>query len=169
VFPPSGQLIHPTSRLLIQFIADVGLDPALSTYASRAYDRLCGSSLKRFADGNLYLMPSSGSSNSDFRDFYTSVNFLAHLVNLGYLSMEDVQDHILQSLSFQPTAHPHQLFSLAIFLKISGATFAAYVDPTVMDRCCNLLKSSHLGIIAGLKKVRVQILKIRIDYEHWGL
>jgi hypothetical protein len=55
-----------------------------------------------------------------------------------------------------------------ILLKISGATFAAYVDPSVMDRCCDLLKQSDLRsklVLAELAEVRVLILTIKISYK----
>ena len=157
VYPlSSSQFIHPTSHLLIRFITDVGLDPVLSTYASNAQNRLCRESLERFVDRNVEFVSASGWNNSYVSEFYTSVNFLAHWANLGYLSIEDVQDYILQSLTFQPTVHSHQLISLVVFLKISGATFAAYVDPSVMDRCCDLIESGNFGSsLVGLAKVGV--------------
>ena len=99
-------------------------------------------------------------------------NLVAHWVNLGYVELEDVRDHILQSLAFQPTVHPHQLNSLMILLKISGATFAAYVDPSVMDRCCDLLKPSNLSnksVLFELAEVRALILTVKINYERCGL
>ena len=169
VYPSSNQFIHPTSHLLFRFITDIGLDPVLSTYASNVHDPLCSESLERFFDRNLVLISDTRWDSSYFSEFYTSVNFLAHWVNLGYLCVEDVQDHILQSLTFQPTVCPHQLISLAIFLKISGATFAAYVDPSVMDHCCDLLESSNLTIITGLAEVRVPILTIKINHEYRAL
>ena len=105
-------------------------------------------------------------------EFYTRVNLIAHWVNLGYVELEDVRDHILQSLAFQPTVHPHQLNSLTILLKISGATFAAYVDSSVMDRCCDLLKPSNFRnrpVLNELAEVRALLLTAKINYERLGL
>ena len=53
-----------------------------------------------------------------------------------------------------------------ILLKISGATFAAYVDPSVMDRCCDLLKPTNLGkqlVLIELAEVSAPILTVKIS------
>ena len=96
------------------------------------------------------------------------MNLIAHWVNLGYVPLEDIRDHILQSLALQPTVYPHQLNSLMIFFKISGATFEAHVDPSVMDRCCDLLKPSNIGgrlVLIDLAEVRILALMIKISHE----
>ena len=153
----SYELIHPTSHLLLQFITDVELNPVSSTHA-----RLCHSSLHDFfADNSSLDLWPNARSNNKLREFYTNVNLLAHLVNLGHVGVEDVQDHILQSLTFRPIPHGHQLCSLLILLKIAGATFAAYVDPSLMARCLDVLKSAEFGSgIKTLAKVRVFFLKM---------
>ena len=162
-----GKLIHSDVHLLLRFISDAELDPALSAYAIGLHDRLCRGALERFFNQNLRYLPDSVSSENrswKFCEYYTTVNLIAHWVNLGCVQLEDIRDHILQSLIFQPTVHPHQLNSLMILFKISGATFAAYVDPSVMDRCCNLLKLSNPEnkfIATGLAKVRASILTIK--------
>ena len=160
----SGKLIHDDVPLLLRFISDVELDPAFSAYATGLHDRLCRESLERFFPSSL----GPGAQSYQFCEFYTKVNLIAHWVNLGHVQLEDVRDRILQSLTLQPTVHPHQLNSLMILLKISGATFAAYVDPSVMDRCCDLLKPSNLNsrlVATGLAEVRALIFMIRINYE----
>jgi len=167
----SGKLIHDNVPLLLRFISDAELEPVFSTYANGLHDRWCSGSLQEFFWKNLYYTPGERSiyaKSRDFCAFYTRVNLIAHWVNLGHVKLEDVRDRILQSLTFQPTVHPHQLNSLMILLKISGATFAAYVDPSVMDRCCDLLKPSNLGsklVAAGLAEVRTLILTIEISFE----
>ena len=166
-----GKLIHSDVHLLLRFISDAELDPALSAYAIGLHDRLCRASLKEFFSQSLRYLPDSGASGHysyKFCEYYTTVNLIAHWVNLGCVQLEDIQDHILQSLIFQPTVHPHQLNSLMILLKISGATFAAYVDPSVMDRCCDLLKPSspeNKFIANGLAKVRAPTLTMKKNYE----
>ena len=155
------QLVHPTSHLLLQFITDVELNPVSSTHA-----RLCHSSLHDFFADNSYLdfCPSAWGGDK-MREFYTNVNLLAHFVNLGHVGVEDVQDHILQSLTFRPIPQNHQLCSLLILLKIAGATFAAYVDPSFMDRCLNVLKSAeYRSGVETLAKVRVFFLKITTSH-----
>jgi hypothetical protein len=69
-----------------------------------------------------------------------------------------------QSLVFQPTVYFHQLNALAILLRISGSTFAAYVDPSVMDRCCDVLKLGCTGN-RRLVKVGALILMVEENYE----
>ena len=169
VDPFRGQLIHSTSHLLLQFITDVGRDPVLSTYASGAHEQRCHRSLSNFLANNLDFIPRNNNMSwAELRSFYTNANFLAHWANLGYLDVEDIKYHILQSLTFQPTVHSYQLNSLGIFLKISGATFAAHVDPSVMDRCCDILKSADLGdsyVAAELVKVRILIQTVRKNHE----
>ena len=153
-----GNLIHDKAQLLLRFISDAGQDPTLSTYAVGLHEQLCRSSLDEFFGQILaYIL---GSSEAQLSEFYTRTNLIAHWVNLGYVKLKDVRDRILQSLTMNPTPLPYQLNSLMILLKISGATFAAYVDPSVMDRCCDLLKPSNLGyklVLTGLAEVRVLI------------
>jgi len=166
----SGQLIHSNVHLLLRFITDAEQDPALSTYAIGLHDRLCHESLEQFFRQSLGCVP--GPTSEQLRELYTRTNLIAHWVNLGYVKLEDVRDHILQSLTLQPAVYNHQLNALMILLKISGATFAAYVDPSVMDHCCDLLKPSNLGgklVDINLAAVRALILTVRMNYERCGL
>jgi len=159
-----GQLIHSDVHLLLRFITDAELDPALSTYAVGLHARLCRESLEQFFKQSLdYIL-----REKPTREFYTRVNLIAHWVNLGYVPLEDVRDHILQSLALQFTPRSYQLNSLMILLKISGATFAAYVDPSVMNRCCDLLKPSNLNdemFLTEPAEVRTLVLTVKISYE----
>ena len=168
-----GKLIHSDVHLLLRFAGDAELDPTLSAYAIGLRDRLCRNTLEGFFNQSLRYTLSGTSKNSyRFCEFYTTVNLLAHWVNLGYVQLEDIRDRILQSLIFQSAIYPHQLHSLMILLKISGATFAAYVDPSVMDRCCDLLKLINVEgkyVAVGLTKVRASILTIKKNYEFCGL
>jgi len=173
-YTPCGQLIHKNAHLLLRFITDAELDPALSTQAIGLHDRLCRESLEQFFRQSLDYIPGGREepTSEQLCKFYSRVNLIAHWVNLGHVRLEDVRDHILQSLALQPTVYPHQLNSLMILLKISGAAFAAYVDPSVMDRCCDLLKPSNLGgklVLIELAAVRALILTVRINYERLGL
>ena len=171
---PRGHLIHSGAHLLPRFITDAELDPVLSTYAIGLHDRLCRESLDQFFRQNLDYIPGEWEepTSEQLCEFYTRVNLIAHWVNLGHVQLEDVRNHILQSLAFHPPVHPHQLNSLMIFLRISGATFAAYVDPSVMDRCCDLLKPSNLSfklVPFYLAEVRAPILTVKMDCERCGL
>jgi len=174
---PRGMLIHGNADLLLRFITDAELDPALSTYAIGLHDRLCRESLERFFGQVLDYTPGGWNqpweepTPKQLREFYTRANLIAHWVNLGCVRLEDVRDHFLQSLALQPTAYPHQLNSLMILLKISGATFAAYVDPSVMDRCCDL-KPSNLKnnlVLIDLAEVSALTLTVKISCKCLGL
>lgn len=160
--PYTSHLIHPTSHLLLQFITDVELDPISPTHV-----QLCRSSLKDFFAYNSSYAFQAAPQNVDLCNFYSQVNILAHCINLGCLDVEDVRDHILQSLTLRPDLQIHQLHSLLILLKISGATFAAHVDPFVMDRCLNVLKTStnHIPAAATLVKVRTSFLVAITSYK----
>ena len=168
---PKGQPIHNNAHLLLRFITDAELDPTLSTYAIGLHDRLCRESLEQFFRQSLDYIPGGREepTSEQLREFYTRVNLIAHWVNLGYVKLEDIRDHILQSLTLHPTLHHHQLNSLMILLKISGATFAAHVDPSVMDRCCNLLEQNNIItklVPFDLAEVSAPILTIEISYEY---
>ena len=162
--PMDGRLIHTTVSLLLRFITDAESDLTLSTYAIGLHDRLCRESLEQFFKQSLDC-PAWGSNTMQIYEFYTRVNLIAHWVNLGYVQLEDVRDRILQSLTLQPTVLPHQLNSLMILLQISGPAFAAYMDPTVLDRCYDLLKPTNLTskpVTAYLAQVRAPILTVKV-------
>jgi len=166
---PLSSAISNQIPLLLRFITDAELDPVLSTYAIGLHDRLCRRSLEQFFSQNLDFIPNGVVVTPDkLCKYYATVNLVAHWVNLGRVGLEDVQDRILQSLTFQPTVHAHQSNSLAILLKISGATFAAYVDPLVVDHCCDVLRSNdHEGptVATRLAEVRALTLAMKKDYE----
>ena len=166
-WPVGGNLIHSTVQLLLRFVTDAEQDSTLSTYAVGLHEQLCRSSLDEFFRQILGCM--SGSTQAQLSEFYTQTNLIAHWVNLGYVRLEDVRDRILQSLTgtIYPTAHPYQLNSLLILLKISGATFAAYADPSVMDHCCDLVKPSNVVgqlVLPALAEVRVHISATHINH-----
>ena len=71
-------------------------------------------------------------------------NLPAHWVNLGYVE-EAIRSHILQSLidASHPTLYDHQADALIILFKLAGATLGAYANPSVVDRCSELLKSHY--------------------------
>ena len=54
-----------------------------------------------------------------------------------------IRNHILQSLISHPKLYSHQADALIILFKLAGATFEAYVDPAVVDRCFELLKANY--------------------------
>ena len=46
-----------------------------------------------------------------------------------------------------------------ISFKLTGATFGAYADPRVIDRCFGLLKNYARGNSAGMERVQVRALQ----------
>ena len=134
------ELIHTTAHLLIRFIGDVEADRKLSRYASGLHQRRSKSALSSFFETNLRIME-SGYCGSRKPNFLTDVNFIARWANLGYVGEETIRNHILQSLIAHPKFHDHQADALIILFKLAGATFGAYADPSVVDRCFELLRS----------------------------
>ena len=132
----SKELIHPTVHLLIRFIGDVEADRKISGHASGLPRRRSTVALRSFFGMNLSLV---GSRNGEWKAFLTEVNLIARWANLGYVEEETLRNRILQSLIALPKLHDHQADALTILFKLAGATFEAYADPSVVNRCCELL------------------------------
>ena len=136
----SGKLIHPTVHLILRFASDVESDRILSPQSVGLRSRLCARILRDFFEKNMTLVQDW---RSDVK-FYSDVNFVAHLANLGYVEEAAIRDHILQSLISYPTPRYHQMNALIILFKLAGPTFAKYADPAVVDRCFELLNDYRL-------------------------
>ena len=137
--PESGKLIHPTAHLILRFASDVdlqsdGIPPPL---APGLQNRLCTTTLREFFSGNLRVVWGGGGHAGNF---YADANLIAHWANLGYVEETAIRNHILQSLISHPKLYDHQADALAILFKLAGATFEAYADPSVVDRCFELLR-----------------------------
>jgi len=78
-----------------------------------------------------------------FGDLCAGANLIAHWANLRYVEEAAIRDHILQSLISHPKLYDRQVDVLTILFKLAGATFKAYADPTVFDRCFELLKGHN--------------------------
>jgi hypothetical protein len=76
--------------------------------------------------------------------------------NLGYVEEDAVRSHILQSLISHPDIHDHQADALITLFKLAGATFDAYVDPSVANRCLGLLKDHYGGDLEKQRLVQVR-------------
>ena len=134
--PGHENLIFPTAHLILRFASDLESDNILSPHAAGLRSRVCARILQEFFDADL------GGAKGQWtitNTFYMDANLIAHYANLGYMEVA-IRNHILQSLISHPTLHGHQLWVLYILFKIAGATFEAYADPTVVDRCFELLK-----------------------------
>ena len=134
--PGQGKLIHSTAHLIIRFASDIESDHLLSPHNSRLQSRLCARTLREFFDGNA----GACSGNRIGSNICADANLIAHWANLGYVEEAVIRNHILQSLISHPRLYDHQADALIILFKLAGATFQAYVDPSVIDRCFELLK-----------------------------
>lgn len=63
-----------------------------------------------------------------------------------------VRSHIPQSHISHPYIHDHQADALIVLFKLAGVMFDAYIDPSVVNRCFELLKDHYGG---GLEKQRL--------------
>ena len=135
-----GPLIHSTAHMILRFAGDAELDHTLAPHSSGLQSRLCTRSLQEFFSKNMAITRHGGRVDPTITEFYTSANFVAHLANLGHLGESTIHNHILQSLVSHPRLFDHQADALIILFKLAGATFGAYADSSVVDRCFELLK-----------------------------
>ena len=136
--PGTGQLIHSAADLILRFASDAESDHLLAPHSFRLQNRLSTKALQEFFSGNMSAVRGRGYPD------YTVVNLIAHWANLGQIEEGVIRNHILQSLISHPTLHSHQAYALIILFKLAGATFEAYVDPSVLDRCFELLKNHRV-------------------------
>jgi hypothetical protein len=148
------RLIHPTAHLLIRFIGDLEADHTISRHAQGLHMRLCKSTLCSFFSENFDLIGPWGPDDPT-DSFLINVNLIARWANLGYVEEETIRDHILQSLIPRPILYDHQADALIIIFKLAGATFGAYTDPSVIDRCFDLLKGCY-----GRDRVKAKLLQV---------
>ena len=155
--PTRGKLTYPTAYLIVRFMSDAESDHILYPRTSGLQNRLYTRSLQDFFNSNMEAVCDNESRHSGTASrLYTSANFIAHWVNLGYVDEAVICNHILQSLSSHPKLYDHQADALIILLKLAGATFEAYTDPSVVHRCFELLEGhySRGSVEWGLVQVR---------------
>ena len=137
--PGSGRLIHPTAHLIVRFASDAESGHLLVPQISGLQSRLRARSLREFFSNNVKTVW-SGSRGNASGEFYADVNLIAHWANLGYVEEAAIRNHILQSLISRQKLSDHQADALIIIFKLAGATFEAYADPSVVNRCLELLQ-----------------------------
>ena len=98
----------------------------------------------------------SGCGVEPRRNFYVHTNRIAHWVNLGCVEETTIRSRILQSLISHPKLHLHQADALLVLFKLAGATFEAYADASVIDRCFELL-NGHCHIYSS----KMNLLQVR--------
>ena len=82
----------------------------------------------------------NGYGNNASNSFYADATLIAHWANLGFVEEAAIHDHILQSLTSHTMLYDHQADALIVLFKLAGATFETSADPSVVDRCFELLK-----------------------------
>ena len=140
--PNGGKLIHSGAHLILRFASGVESDYTLAPHTSGLQSRLCARSLQEFFNGNMgaAAIREKYPNNSIDNNFYIEANLIAHWANLGYVEEVAIRNHILQSLISHKILLDHQADALVILFKIAGATFEVYADPSVVDRCFDLLE-----------------------------
>ena len=151
--PENGKLIHSTAHLILRFASDIESDHILGPYSSGLQSRLCARSLQRFFNDNLWHTKNPGGTRVSF---CPDVNLNARWANLGYMEEATIRNHILQSLISLPALYDHQADALIILFTLAGATFEAYADPLVVDRCFELLKHHYSD-----NKMKNQLVQVR--------
>ena len=143
--PVHGKLTHPTAHLIVRFASDAESDDILAPSTSGLRDHLSKRSLQEFFSDNLMAVwhKTSNVRGGPVDNFYTNANLVARWANLGYVEEVAIRNHILQSLTSHSKLHDHQADALIILFSLAGATFGAYADPSVVDRCFELLKHHY--------------------------
>ena len=151
------EVIHPTVHLLIRFIKGMEADQKLSRYTIGLHERRCASGLYAFFEDNISLVRAEQSYGNRTSTFLTNVNLIAHWANLGYVAEEIIRGQILQSLISYPKLYSHQADALIILFKLAGATFEAYADPPVVNRCFESLRGRNSRDPAREKLIQVRV------------
>jgi hypothetical protein len=129
-------LFYPTSHLILRFASDAESDSILASQSAGLRSRLCRTILREFLNVGLGLLSGSGG------DLNLLTNLVAHGANLGFIEETAIRQHILQLLTVTtlPMLHDYQMHALCVLFERAGATFDAYTDPSVVDRCFKLLR-----------------------------
>jgi len=143
--PERDKLIHSTAHLIVRFASDAESDRILGPHNSGLQSRLCTRILREFFIENLKIVhyEIGGHSGAPTSSFYANANLIAHWANLGCVEEAAIRNRILQSFISHPRLYDHQANGLIILFKLAGATFGAYVDTSVVDRCFELLKDHY--------------------------
>ena len=138
-------LIQPTAPSILRFASDIESDPVLAPHNVGLRSRLCMRILHEFFNDNLEAVSQKETNRWDHvsENFYADANLIAHWANLGIVEETAIRNHILQSLISHPKLYIHQANALVILFKVAGATFEAYADPSMVDRCFELLKDHY--------------------------
>ena len=164
VKPEDGELFHPTAHLILRIARDAEADCILGPHSTSLQSRLCSRTLRNFFQNNMKgvrcrdALDMVYNGNLVDRRWYKSEldeieginhqsavdsNLIAHWANSGCATEAAIHNHILQSLVSHPKLYDHQADTIIILFKIAGATFETCADPSVVDRCFELLKDHY--------------------------
>ena len=159
VSPKDGKLFHPTVHLVIRFASDAESDRTLAPHSPGLQSRLCARNLQWFFEINA----GCGCSPHDswVNTLISRANLIAAWANLGYVEESAIRSHILQPLISEPfpKLQDYNADGIIVLFKIAGATFGAYVDPSVVDRCFELLKNHY-----SLNTVKGRLVQVRVAH-----
>ena len=158
-----GGLIYQACPSILRFANDAESDHILASYSAGLRNRLGTSLLQEFFDIDVKITYKSG----DWDGYLVAANLIAHCANLGYIEESAIRNHILQSLISHPNLSHHQADALIVLFKIAGATFAACVDPSVIDRCFERLKGYRCcdGVQRGLLDVSEPFKRVQLELK----
>jgi len=140
--PGYGRIFHASAHLILRFASDAESDRILAPYSSGLQSRLCAKSLREFSSSDLMLAPHDGNAEASF-SIQTSNSSRTGPISDTWKKLRFATTSCGR-LSSHPKPCTHQIHVLIILFKVAGATFEAYVDPSVVDRCFELLKT-HTG------------------------
>lgn len=155
--PAGGGFVHSRAHLIVRFASDVESD--YIPHMSGLQSRLCMKTLQEFFSNNMMSIQWVANCWGAMNVFYQDTNLIARWANLGYVEEAAIRNHILQSLISHSKLWDHQADALIILFKLAGPTFAAYADPSVVDRCFELLKDHYVH-----NPVKKELAQVRTAY-----
>ena len=178
VKPEDGELFHPTAHLILRLARDAEADFILGPHSTSLQSRLCSRTLRNFFENNMKGVRCRDALDMVYngdpvdrrwykreldeieginRQSAVDSNLIAHWASSGCATEAAIRNHILQSLVSHPKLYDHQADTIIILFKIAGATFEAYADPPVVDRCFELLKDYYNRDLKKAKLVQVGV------------
>jgi hypothetical protein len=150
---PGNGIFFPATLLILRFASEAQSDSVLALHSAGLRHRLCTSILDEFFNVSLGALSGLGGDN-------VLANFIAHGANLGLIEETAIRQHILQLLTTtsHSTLHSYQAEMLCVLFKLAGATFDAYADPSVIDRCFKLLRD--YSIVDSWRRGQIQVREL---------
>ena len=154
-----GKFTHPTAHLVIRFARDAESNSALAPHIAGLQSRLSLKNLQYFLELNMRCgyQSDDGCHNA----LICRANLIAGWANLGCIEESVIRNHILQPLIDTsdplPRLRDYNADAIITLFKMAGATFEAYADPSVVDRCFELLKDHYRRDMVKGRLVQVRV------------